>query len=182
MRVPSRSVPVGIARTAAVALAAGLSALPGSAAAHTGHRHHRHHAHHRGHAARHRHHRGHAAGHTLRVSDHAHLHLSSADGNTLIEKGRAYGNLPGTVKVTLTLRSSSATSSFTLYVKGGSITGHGQGHLKTGAHGYDSFGGRLIVGHGGGRYRGVHGSGGIYGSVYRVTDAMSVKVKGTLHY
>lgn len=167
-------------RSTAIALTAlaSLCAAPAGASANAGHHHHR-----RGRAAGHRHHRrGHAATHTLRVHDSAKLKLLSADGNTLVEQGRAKGNLPGTVRVTLTLRAHTATSTFTLRVAGGSIAGSGKGSLKAGKRGYDSFGGKLTVRHGSGRYRGAHGSGGLYGSVYRVTDAMSVKVSGTLRY
>ncbi len=119
---------------------------------------------------------------TLRVRDRAHLHLISANGNTLVEAGHATGNLPGNVRVSLTLRSHTATSTFTLSVRGGSIGGHGSGALKIGKKGWDSFGGKLIVSDGGGRFRGAHGQGGIYGAVYRVTDAMNVQVYGTLRY
>lgn len=119
---------------------------------------------------------------TLRVKDRAHLHLLSANGNTLVETGHATGNLPGTVKVSLTLHSHAATSSFTLEVRGGSISGHGSGTLKTGKSGWDSFGGKLFVSHGSGRFSHAHGRGGLYGAVYRVTDSMNVQVYGTLHY
>jgi len=44
------------------------------------------------------------------VTDHAGLHLTSADGNTLYEQGRAEGNLPGTVEVAMTLGDRTATS------------------------------------------------------------------------
>lgn len=122
------------------------------------------------------------AGHTLVVKDSTSLHLASADGNTLIEQGKATGTLPGSVRVTLVLKSHTATSSFTIYASGGSISGSGSGGLKVGTGGWDSFGGKLTVQHGSGRYGGAHGIGDLYGSVYRVTDAMKAQVTGTLHY
>lgn len=169
MRMLGRGIGAGVGLTLVLTA---IAAPPAGASAR------RHHA---GHAARHGHH-GRAAARTLRVKDSAKLHLLSADGNTLVEQGRATGNLPGTVKVTLTLRSHTATSTFTLDVKGGSISGSGAGGLKAGRQGHDSFGGKLTVRRGSGRYRGAHGVGGLYGSVYRVNDAMSVQVTGTLHY
>jgi len=116
------------------------------------------------------------------VMDSAHLELVSADGNTLVEKGRASGTLPGTVEVSLTLGDRTATSSFTIRSKGGTISGRGKGRLKPGKGGYDSFGGSVAVVRGTGRFRGVSGTGGLYGSIYRVTDAMSVQVTGKLRY
>lgn len=126
--------------------------------------------------------RGRSARTRLVVKDVAHLHLVSADGNTLVEAGRASGTLPGSVRVKLTLRAHSATSSFTIFAKGGAISGNGRGRLKLGKHGWDSFGGSLSVRHGSGRFKGAHGAGGLYGSVYRVTDAMNAQVSGTLYY
>jgi hypothetical protein len=122
------------------------------------------------------------AARTQRVTDAARLSLVSADGNTLVERGRATGTLPGTVEVSLTLTGHAATSRFTIRTSGGTISGHGQGTLKTGKGGYDSFGGWVVVTRGSGRFRGASGRGGLYGSIYRVTDAMSVQVIGTLRY
>jgi hypothetical protein len=119
---------------------------------------------------------------TLRVTDSAHLSLVSADGNTLFERGRATGTLPGTVEVSLTLRGRTASSRFTIRTRGGTISGHGSGTLKPGKGGWDSFGGSVSVVRGTGRFRGASGKGGLYGAIYRITDAMSVQVAGTLRY
>ncbi|MHB1538538.1 MAG: hypothetical protein ACYCST_20505 [Acidimicrobiales bacterium] len=123
-----------------------------------------------------------AAGRSGEITDTASLHLLSADGNTLIESGRASGDLPGTVRVSLTLRSADATSKFTIQTSGGSLSGVAHGKLKTGRAGWDSFGGALSVQSGTGRFRGARGNGGLYGSIYRVTDAVKVKVSGKLRY
>ncbi len=116
------------------------------------------------------------------VTDSAQLTLVSADGNTLVERGRASGTLPGTVEVALTLGGRTATSSFTIRTPGGTISGRGKGSLKPGKGGYDSFGGTVVVVRGTGRFKGAHGTGWLYGSIYRVTDAMSVRVTGKLRY
>jgi hypothetical protein len=116
------------------------------------------------------------------VMDRAHLQLVSADGNTLVEKGKASGTLPGTVEVWLTLGDRTATSSFTIRSAAGTISGRGKGTLKTGKGGYDSFGGSVAVVRGTGRFRNASGKGGLYGSIYRPTDAMSVQVIGKLRY
>jgi len=39
-----------------------------------------------------------------------------------------------------------------------------------------------VVVRGTGRFRGAHGKGGLYGAIYRVTDAMTVQVIGELLY
>jgi hypothetical protein len=116
------------------------------------------------------------------VADRARLQLVSANGNTLVERGRASGTLPGTVEVSLTLGDRTASSTFTIHTQGGTISGRGKGKLKPGNGGYDSFGGWVVVVRGTGRFRGVHGKGGLYGSIYRVDDAMSVQVTGELRY
>jgi hypothetical protein len=125
---------------------------------------------------------GTASRHTLKVTDAAHLTLTRADGNTLYERGRATGTLAGTVEVSMTLRGHAATSTFTIRTSAGTIGGRGSGTLKTGKGGYDSFGGSVTVTRATGRFHGATGTGGLYGSIYRVTDAMSVQVTGTLRY
>lgn len=158
MRGASRRGSAGAARRAGAALvlaSATIAVASGSAAG--------------AHAAR-----------TQQITDYARLSLVSADGNTLVERGRVSGNLPGTVEVSLTLSNGTASSSFTIRTRGGTISGHGQGKLKTGRAGYDSFGGWVIVARGTGRFRGATGKGGMYGSIYRVNDALSVEVTGRL--
>jgi hypothetical protein len=116
------------------------------------------------------------------VTDKASLHLTTADGNTLYEQGRAAGNLPGTVEVAMTLGDRTATSTFTIHTTGGTIAGRGSGKLSPGRAGYDSFGGTCAVTHGSGRFRGVSGQCGLYGSIYRVDDSMRIQVTGKLRY
>lgn len=67
------------------------------------------------------------AARTQPVTDHARLSLVAANGNTLVERGRASGTLPGTVEVSLTLGNRTASSSFTIHTKGGTISGRGKG-------------------------------------------------------
>jgi hypothetical protein len=116
------------------------------------------------------------------VTDSASLSLVTADGNTLYEQGRASGNLPGTVEIAMTLGDRTATSTFTIHTTGGTIGGHGTGKLHPGRGGYDSFGGTCEVTHGSGRFRGASGVCGLYGSIYRVEDALRVQVTGKLRY
>lgn len=124
--------------------------------------------------------RAHAA-RTLNVTDEAHLHLLSTSGEVLEEEGPATGALPGKVKARFDV-STSITGSFVFYPSGGgSITGHGSARLhSTGT--YASFGGTLAVSHGTGRYAHAHGSGGLYGTVNRRTNALIVQTTGKLSY
>jgi hypothetical protein len=121
------------------------------------------------------------AARTLNVSDEAHLHLASTQGEALFEEGPATGALPGTVKVRLTV-GATVSGSFTIYPRGGgSITGRGSAQLhSTGA--YASFGGSMTVSRGTGRYAHAHGHGGFYGTVNRRTDALVVQTTGRLTY
>ncbi len=118
----------------------------------------------------------------MRVTDRAHLRLIGSHENTLVEAGRATGTLPGGVRVQFTVHGVHARSRFTIYAKGGRIDGVATGIVKSGKAGYDSFGGRLRLTGGSGRYRGAHGRGGLYGSLYKLNQSISVKVNGTLHY
>ncbi len=102
--------------------------------------------------------------------------------NTLIETGRATGTLPGSVKVSFTLHGLHATSRFTIYAHGGTISGVGEGFVKSGRTGYDTFGGSLRLTGGSGRYRGASGSGTLYGSLYKLNESIKVQVDGTLRH
>lgn len=118
------------------------------------------------------------------VNDTAHLKLVSSNGNTMVEAGPASGTLPGSVRITLTIHNVTASSSFTVSAKGGTISGRGQGKIKIGKGGYYSFGGSLHVEHGTGRYAKASGSGGLYGTIDRAEpdEKMTVQVTGTLHF
>jgi hypothetical protein len=124
--------------------------------------------------------RAHAA-RTLSVTDVAHLHLVGTSGELLEEEGPATGALPGKVRARFDV-STSITGSFVFYPNGGgSITGHGSARLhSTGT--YASFGGSLAVSHGSGRYAHAHGSGGLYGTVNRHSDALVIQTTGKLSY
>lgn len=123
-----------------------------------------------------------ALGATMKVKDQADLKLVGSHENTLVETGRVRGTLPGRVRVQFTLHGVHATSRFTIYAKGGRITGVGEGIVKSGKAGYDSFGGKLKLTGGSGRFKGAHGSGGLYGSLYKLDESINVQVDGTLNY
>lgn len=122
---------------------------------------------------------GRAAG-TVKVDDHAALHLVKAVGSVLYEQGSATGTLPGATRVRMVI-GSSVTASFTISTHGGSISGSGAAKLKSSAR-YASFGGSLSVAQGSGRYAHAHGKGALYGVIDRRTHAVTVTTIGTLYY
>lgn len=120
---------------------------------------------------------------TISVSDMGRLHLANPNSasETLIEEGTATGTLPGSVRASLTIGASRVRVAFTLYLRGGTITGHGTASFNPGKGEYASFGGSIYVNHGGGRYAHAKGSGRVYGSINRNTDNATVQVIGQLH-
>ncbi|HEX5852977.1 MAG TPA: hypothetical protein VFY36_07790 [Solirubrobacteraceae bacterium] len=117
----------------------------------------------------------------LMVHDVGKLHLLSADGNTLIEEGRAYGTLPGRAHVTLSFNGATITSTFTFYLKGGSISGRARAKLHSGSGHFESFGGSAAIKVGTGRYAHISGKGGFYGVFDRSNSNAEVQVIGKLH-
>lgn len=71
---------------------------------------------------------------------------------------------------------------FTIYVRGGSITGSGNASLNAGKGEYASFGGTVTVSHGSGHYAHASGTGRLYGTLRRGNEAATVQVVGQLHY
>jgi hypothetical protein len=118
--------------------------------------------------------------HTLNVTDTAHLEQVHSSGAQLLEEGKAKGDLPGDVKVQLSVGPTIKVT-FTIYTRQWSIIGRGSGVLH-GTGVYASFGGSMTVSHGTGRYVHAHGHGGFYGVINRNTDAMTVQTTGTLSY
>ena len=120
------------------------------------------------------------AAHTLRAADSAHLHYLSASGSLLYEEGKASGTLPGDMRVHFDV-GATFSGSFTIYTRGGTITGHGMA-TPHGSGVYESFAGSLVVTHGSGRYAQAQGRAGLYGTFDRDNYALVVQTTGTLRY
>lgn len=116
------------------------------------------------------------------VRDSAKLHLVHAVGSTLYEAGYATGTLPGSAKVSINIDASrdSATSTFTIQLHGGSISGRGSGTAHQGSGGWESFSGTDSHIHGIGRYAHASGSDKLYGAINRRNDEVDVQVVGKL--
>jgi len=117
---------------------------------------------------------------SLSAVDTAHLREVRTSGEAIVEEGRTTGALPGTIRARLTINST-AFVTFTVYLKGGTISGQGSGKLK-GNPADPSFGGTMRVTHGTGNYAHARGTGGFYGTLNRRTYAMIVQTTGSLHY
>jgi len=125
--------------------------------------------------------RTHAA-RTVRTADTAHLSYNEgrSSGSWLYEEGSALGTFPGAMRANCNI-TATLTANFTIYVHGGSISGH----ARAAVHGsglYQSFGGWLMATGGTGRYAHAHGRGGFYGILNRNTYDMTVQTTGTLLY
>lgn len=125
-----------------------------------------------------------AAKDSLRVKDAAKMSLvkGASTAGSLHEQGNATGTMSGTIHATISLYAVTAKANFTIYVKGGTLTGSGTGRLKYGKGGYDSFGGAAHITGGTGRFAKATASGHIYGSIDRINYHVNVQLDGTLHY
>jgi hypothetical protein len=163
MRALDRLIPArrtisfcGLALAAvAVALAASASGSDGSTAAHS---------------AR-----------TVHMQEHGRLKFISERGDTLIERGTAYGTYTATMVADLVIRSKSVTATVTIYPRGGSITGSANASYTIVKNlGY--FGGTLNLGRGSGRYSHIaevnHKPLGVSGVINRMNLEAEVKASG----
>jgi hypothetical protein len=73
------------------------------------------------------------------------------------------------------------SGSFTIYARGGAISGHGSA-IPHGAGTYESFAGSLVATGGSGRYRRAHGRARLYGVFNRNDYSLVIQTTGTLHY
>jgi hypothetical protein len=120
----------------------------------------------------------------ISVRDSSELHLVRAIGETLLEEGKTTGTLPGTVRTRIDLNAGAgtATSRFTFYLTGGSLTGRASGVANSGQGGWESFAGTMWLDRGTGRYAHASGSGKMYGALYRRNDRLKVQAIGRLRY
>ncbi len=65
-----------------------------------------------------------------------------------------------------------------MYLPGGDLFGHANGKATTPKEGWESFGGKMWIDHGTGRYAHASGSGTMYGALDRHTYVLVVHVTG----
>lgn len=112
------------------------------------------------------------------LREYASLRSVKEGGNTLYERGHARGTFDGAIVARLRFSVSSVSATFTLYPKGGSVTGvaHASYSVK-GSTGY--YGGSLTITKATGAYRRVAGRNiGISGTIDRTSFRLSVKANG----
>ncbi len=119
---------------------------------------------------------------TLKTADTARLNYNEehSQGSWLYEEGSALGTFPGSMRANCNI-TAVLTATFTIYVHGGSISGHAHAAVH-GSGLYQSFGGYLEATGGTGKYSHAHGRGGFYGVLNRNTYNMTVQTTGTLSY
>lgn len=120
---------------------------------------------------------------TVYLREYAGLHLTKEEGNTLYERGQAWGTFSGGIAARLHFTANSVSATFTLYPKGGSVTGTAFArYIVKGSTGY--YGGTLNITKATGAYRHASGRGvGISGTISRYESfKLSVKAKGWIKY
>jgi hypothetical protein len=117
---------------------------------------------------------------SLNGTDTGRLHLIRASGSRLFEEGSASGVLPGGMRVHMDI-GATFRGSFTIYARSGSVSGSGSA-VPHGSGRYESFAGSFVATHGTGRYRHVHGRGGLYGTFDRRTYNIVFQTLGKLSY
>lgn len=119
---------------------------------------------------------------TVYLREYASLRLAKEDGNTLYERGHAWGTFGGGIVARLHFTANFVSAVFTLYPKGGSVTGTANArYIVKGSTGY--YGGTLTITKATGSYR--HASGksiGISGTISRYSFKLSVKANGWIKY
>jgi hypothetical protein len=120
--------------------------------------------------------------HTLTANDEGKLEQVGESGQDIIEEGKVTGTIPGKVRAWFLLEATIRVR-FVLYPNGGgSISGHGWG--KPSSSGKEaSFGGKMSITSGTGRYRHAHGEGGFFGKILRHEPyPVTVQTRGTLAF
>lgn len=118
---------------------------------------------------------------TVNLQEHGRLKFVSERGETLVERGTAYGTYTAMMVADLTIRSKSVTATVSIYPRGGSISGRASASYRIVKNlGY--FGGTLTLGHGTGRYSHIAEAGhkplGISGIINRYNFEVEVKASG----
>lgn len=119
---------------------------------------------------------------TVYLNEYASLRLASEHESSIAERGQGWGTFRAPITAILTIHPEHVSATFTIYPKGGSVTGRASArYIVRGSTGY--YGGTLTIIKGTGIYRHASGSNlGVSGTISRQTFALSVKAHGRIRY
>ncbi len=122
------------------------------------------------------------AARTVYLRELGHLRYVNGNESTLDEHGNASGTFNGSLAARLTISAEHVSAVFTIYPRGGSVTGKAWANFVVRGHtGY--YGGTLKIVHGTGAFRHASGANiGISGTIDRYSFALVVKVDGWIKY
>jgi hypothetical protein len=115
------------------------------------------------------------------VDENGSLHLESNKGPTINERGTGSGSFTCNVYISLTLRGTLVTATYSAYPHGGgSIIGTASAHIHSSTEKAASFTGTITLKSGTGSYAHPSGSGSFDGTINRTSYAMNVRVAGRM--
>lgn len=122
-----------------------------------------------------------ASAKTIHFTENASLHLTGSSGRYLLETGTARGTYDCTLTARFRISSASSMSgTFTVYPKGGSVTGTASGRVEVAGR-FAYYGGTMTIVKGTGSFKHVQRTTiGVSGTIDRRTYALTVKAHGTL--
>ena len=123
------------------------------------------------------------AARVLNVRDEGRLRFITSSGSELIDEGPGVGSFPGKVRVHFVYNGNPAVSArFTIFGRGGSISGRAKARLSNPTSPAPSFRGAFAITGGSGRYARIHGTGELFGVFTRRGYGLVVQTIGRLHY
>lgn len=119
----------------------------------------------------------------IRVRDEGHLGYRGDNATTIVDEGGVRGTIPGRARVWFVYNGSPEVSArFTIWARGGWLSGSAHCRLHNPTSHVPSFRGALRITGGGGRYAHARGSGELFGLFYRHGYGLVVQAIGSLRY
>jgi hypothetical protein len=114
------------------------------------------------------------------VNEYGKLAIQNNKGATIDEKGTGWGSFNCSVVISLTLKGTLVTASYTAYLQGGSISGTATAHIHSATTAVASFSGTITLSRGTGSRAGASGTASFAGTISRTTYAMTTHIFGKL--
>lgn len=123
------------------------------------------------------------AARVMRVRDEGRLDYRTDNATTIVDEGSVRGTIPGRARVWFVYNGSPSVSArFTIWTRGGWLSGWARCRLHNPTSRVPSFRGALRITRGGGRYTHARGSGELFGLFYRRGYGLVVQAIGSLRY